>query len=100
MISNSLILDGLNKIFTFSQNKFSYLWEKSFFLKNLDRVIFATILGVFVLSTFASSDLIGYVALVTLFLTIIKLFVKKGERIGACGKIRNFSRNLPCPART
>jgi len=81
MISNSLILDGLNKIFTFSQNKCSYLWENSFFLKSIDKFIFMMILGVFVLSTFASSDLIGYVALVTLFLTIIKLFVKKGERV-------------------
>lgn len=78
---NSLIFDFLNKIFTFAQNKCSYLWENSFFLKNIDKLIFTTILGVFVLSVFASSDLIGYVALVTLFLTVIKLFVKKGEKI-------------------
>ena len=81
MISNSLILDGLNKTFAYAQNKCSYLWENSFFLKSIDKLIFATILGVFILSTFASSDLIGYVGLVTLFLTGIKLFVKKGERI-------------------
>ena len=78
---NSLILDFFNKTFAFSQNKCSYLWENSFFLKSIDKLILATILGVFVSSTFASSDLIGYVALVTLFLTVIKLFVKKGERI-------------------
>jgi putative inorganic carbon (HCO3(-)) transporter len=57
------------------------LWENSLFLQNIDNVIFATIIGVFVLSTFASSDLIGYVALVTLFLTVIKLFLKKGEKV-------------------
>lgn len=81
MTSNSLILDSLNKIFSYSQNKFSYLWENSFFLKNIDNFIFTTIIGVFILSTFASSDLIGYVSLITLFLTIIKLFVKKDEKI-------------------
>ena len=81
MASNGLILDFLNKIFTFSQNKCAYLWENSFFLKSIDKFIFMMILGVFVLSTFASSDLIGYVGLVILFLTVIKLFVKKGERV-------------------
>jgi len=81
MTNNSLILNFLNKIFSYSQNKFSYLWENSFFLKSIDALIFGTIIGVFVLSTFASSDLIGYVSLITLFLTIIKLFVKKDEKI-------------------
>lgn len=77
----SLFLDIINSIFTYVQNKCSYLSENSFFLKNIDNLIFATIIGVFVLSTFASSDTIGYVGLVTLFLTVIKLFVKKGEKI-------------------
>lgn len=82
MASNSLFLDLINKIFSYTQNKCSYIWENSFFLKNIDGLIFISIIGVFVLSTFASSDLIGYVGLVTLFLTIIKLFVKKGENVG------------------
>lgn len=81
MIKDSLIFNFLNKIFKYSQNKCSYLSENSFFLKNIDNVIFATIIGVFVLSTFASSDLIGYIGLITLFLTVIKLFIKKGEEI-------------------
>lgn len=81
MIKNSLILDSFNKIFSYSQNKCQYLVENSFFLKNIDNVIFSTILGVFILSTFSSSDLIGYVALVTLFLTVIKLFIKKEEKL-------------------
>lgn len=80
-ISESKIFNFINKIFSYSQNKCAYLWENSFFLKNIDNLIFITIIGVFVLSIFASSDLIGYLALVTLFLTIIKLFVKQGERI-------------------
>lgn len=81
MSDNSLIINFLNKIFSYSQDKCTYLWENSFFLKNIDNLIFATIIGLFVLSTFASSDLIGYVGLITLFLTIIKLFVKKEEKI-------------------
>lgn len=81
MTIKSLFLDILNNIFSYIQNKCSYLSENSFFLKNIDNIIFATIIGVFVLSTFASSDSIGYLGLVTLFLTVIKLFVKKGEKI-------------------
>ena len=81
MFEDSIIFGNLNKIFSYSQNKCSYLCENSFFLKSIDNLIFATIIGIFILSTFGSSDLIGYVALVTLFLTVIKLFVKKGEKI-------------------
>lgn len=79
--NNCLFLDIINSSFTYIQNKCSYLSENSFFLKNIDNIIFATIIGVFVLSTFASSDVIGYIGLVTLFLTVIKLFVKKGEKL-------------------
>lgn len=81
MSNKSFILDSLNSLFEFSQNKLSFLQENSFFLKNIDSLIFATIFLVFILSTFASSDSIGYVALITLFLTVIKLFVKKGEKL-------------------
>lgn len=81
MYKDSLILSSLNKILEYSQNKCSYLSENSFLLKNINNLIFGTILAVFVLSTFASSDLIGYVGLVTIFLTIVKLLVKKGEKI-------------------
>lgn len=81
MDNRSIIFDFINKILSFSQNKCTYLCEKSFFIKQIDNLIFATIIGVFVLSTFASSDLIGYIALITLFLTVIKLFVKKNEKI-------------------
>lgn len=81
MFKDSLILNFLNKIFEYSQSKCLYLWENSFFLKHIDNLIFATIVGVFVLSTFSSSDLIGYLGLITLFLTIVKLFVKQGEEV-------------------
>lgn len=81
MLNHSLFLSLINKIFEYTQNKSSYLCENSFFLKNIDNLIFSTIIGVFVLSIFASSDLIGYIAIATLFLTIIKLLLKQGEKI-------------------
>lgn len=81
MFKNSLILNSINKFLSHSQEKCSYLFENSLFLTHIDNLIFATIVAIFVLSTFASSDSIGYIALITLFLTVIKLFVKKGEQI-------------------
>lgn len=81
MQNNSIILNTLNKGLEFLQNKLSYLSENSFILKNIDNLIFATIMLVFVLSTFASSDAIGYLALITLFLTVIKLVTKKNSNI-------------------
>jgi len=81
MIKDSLIFSSLNKVLTNSQEKCSYLFENSLFLKNIDHFIFATIIMILALSTFASSDVIGYVGLITIFLTILKLFVKKGEQI-------------------
>lgn len=80
-LKNSLIFSAINKVLSCSQDKCSYLWENSLFLQNIDKMIFATIIGVFILSTFASSDVLGYVGLVTIFLTVLKLFVKKGESI-------------------
>lgn len=81
MTKNGIILNSINKFFSFTQEKLSFLWENSIFLQNIDNLIFATVLGVFVLSAFASSDTVGYLALVTLFLTVIKLIFKKGEKI-------------------
>jgi len=81
MLSNSLIFGYINNVIAYTQEKCSYFVENSLFLKHIDNVIFATIIGVFLLSTFASSDTIGYVVLITIFLTIFKLFIKSGERI-------------------
>jgi putative inorganic carbon (hco3(-)) transporter len=81
MIKDSLFFGFLNKMFLCSQKKCAYLSENSFFLKNIDNLIFATIIGVIVFSTFASSDMIGYIGLITLFLTVVKMFIKKGEQI-------------------
>lgn len=81
MFNNSLFLNLLNKIFEYTQKKCSYLQENSIFLKNIDNLIFFTIIGIILLSTFASSDFIGYGGLVTILLTVVKLFTRKGEKI-------------------
>ncbi len=76
-----LIINSINKVLNFTQEKASYLSQNSLFIKHIDNLIFASILAVLGLSIFMPSDALGYVALITLFLTFIKLFVKKGQRI-------------------
>lgn len=70
-----------NKILKFAQNKTEYLYENSLFLQNIDKFIFASIISVFLASTVMSSDIIGFIALVTSFLTVVKLLTKRGERL-------------------
>lgn len=81
MNKDGLFIGLLNKFTQYSQDRLSSLSENSVFVVNIDNLIFISILGVFVLSMFATSDMIGYAALSALFLTLIKLFLKKGERL-------------------
>lgn len=74
-----------NKIFSFTQEKSKYLYENSLFIKHLDAIILFFILAAFILSLFCSSDTIGFTALIVIFLTILKLFVKKDEVIECKG---------------
>lgn len=69
-----------NSILKFSQNRLKYLYENSLFLQNIDKLIFITILAVFVASTVLGSDGIGFIALITIFLTLLKVFTKNGEK--------------------
>lgn len=69
----------INHLLEKSQNIFAPLVERSLVLKSLDKFVFLTICLVLFFSTFAPSDMIGYFALVGIFLTLIKLLVKKGE---------------------
>lgn len=68
-----------NKIFKFSQDKLSFLYENSLFLQKIDYFILPFILMTFIASTFMNSDSIGFFALIVLFLTFIKMFTKQGE---------------------
>lgn len=74
-----------NKLFAFVQTKAEYLYENSFILQKIDNLILLSILSVFVASVFASSDVLGGIAFLSLFLTLIKLLCKKGERL-ECNK--------------
>ena len=69
-----------NSILNFTQNKLQYLYENSLFLQNIDRLIFISILAVIFGSTVMSSDAIGFLALITIFLTLLKVIAKKGEK--------------------
>jgi putative inorganic carbon (HCO3(-)) transporter len=81
MFKDSVIINGINKFLAFSQEKFRYLWENSIFMQNIDNFIFITIMAVLICSAFASSDILGYIGLITIFLTIVKLLIKKDEKI-------------------
>ena len=62
------------------QDKLKYLHENSLVLQNIDFFILGSILAVFLSSTSLSSDCIGFIALITMFLTFVKLITKKGEK--------------------
>lgn len=70
-----------NKLFRFIQNKTKYLYNNSLFLQNIDKLILASILMVFLSSTVMPSDFIGFIALITVFLTLIKLLTKPSETL-------------------
>lgn len=70
-----------NKFLDFSQKKLNFLYENSIFLQKIDNFILPLILLVFIVSTFMLSDYIGFIALVIIFLTLIKLFTKPDEKI-------------------
>ena len=70
-----------NSLIKFTQEKTEYLYNNSVFLQNIDKLIFGSIIVVFLLSTVASSDVIGFIALITFFLTVIKVMTKPDETI-------------------
>lgn len=70
-----------NKILEFTQNKTEYLYKNSMFLQNIDKLIFTSIVAVFLVSTVMSSDVIGFIALITVFLTFVKILFKPDEKL-------------------
>ena len=70
----------LNKLLVNTQNFCAEFYKKSSVLKNIDKLIFITILSLIFASNFASSDNIGLFAIFTIVLTIIKLLVKPKEK--------------------
>ncbi len=72
-----------NSILKFTQEKLNFLYENSLFLQHIDKVILLFICAVFLTSTFMTSDSIGFLALVTLFLTVVKILTMPGQRLSA-----------------
>ena len=70
-----------NKFLRFTQQKLNFLYKNSLFLQNLDKLIFASIILVFISSTVMPSDVIGFIALITVFLTFVKILVKPDEKL-------------------
>ena len=75
-----------NKFFGFFQDKLNFVYENSLFLQNVDKIILLFILLTFAGSTFMNSDAIGFLALIVIFLTFVKMLFKKGEIV----EFRNF----------
>lgn len=69
-----------NNLLKFTQNKLNIIYENSLLLKNLDKLIFALIILVFLASTVMSSDVIGFIALVAVFLTAVKVLVTPNDK--------------------
>lgn len=72
-----------NNILKFTQEKSKYLYDNSLFLQHIDKLILASVVAVFLASTVMSSDVIGFIALITIFLTVIKLLTKPDERLSS-----------------
>ncbi len=70
-----------NGILKFTQSKTKFLYENSLFLQNIDKLIFLSIIFVFLASTCMSSDVIGFIALITVFLTLVKILTKPDQTI-------------------
>lgn len=70
-----------NSILKLIHSKTEFLYENSLFLQNIDKLIFLSIILVFVTSTCMSSDVIGFVALITVFLSFVKILTKPDEKL-------------------
>lgn len=75
-----------NKIFKFSQNKLKFLYDNSLFLQHIDKFILLFVMLTFIGSTFMNSDSIGFLALIAIFLTVVKMLTKPDERV----EFKNF----------
>lgn len=73
-----MLINGLLKI---TQNILRPIYDKSFFLQNIDWLIFINVILVILSSTFAQSDTIGYFAIFAIILTFIKLLTKTEEKL-------------------
>lgn len=57
------------------------IYDNSVILQNIDKAIFALIIAIFPISTFASSDMIGYLALGVALLTFVRIVFNKTDNL-------------------
>ena len=78
-MQNSIILTKINALLEYFQSKLSFLKGKSLFFKNFDNFIFLSILLTIFAGLFCSTNIIGYCIFLTLFLSVINLFIDKRQ---------------------
>ena len=70
-------MEFLNFIHKYTQK----IYENSFIIKNLDKVIFFSIMITFIVSIFLNSDIIGYFALITSILTFFRILFTPNDSL-------------------
>ena len=79
----------LNSVLNILQKPFGKIYESSLILKSLDSLILLSILCTYILSTFLSSDVAGYLCFITFLLTIVRVITKPGDNF-KCSKFELF----------
>lgn len=69
----------VNNVLSFIHRFTGKIYDNSIILQNLDKAIFAIIIALFILSTFVSSDMIGYLALGVVLLTFARVIFNKTD---------------------
>ena len=69
-----------NRILEFFQGKFNNIYNNSWILQNLDKIILFFVIVTLLSSTVMNSDSIGGFALIVMFLTFVKLLTKPSEK--------------------
>lgn len=79
---NSFILEHKNRFFASVQGtKIADVISKSIIFANIDKFIFAALLATFASAPFLSTSGIGFFALLFVAFVLLKLFIKKGEKL-------------------
>lgn len=79
----------INNVLNFIHKYTAPMYDNSVILQKLDKVIYWLILSIFVVSTFASSDMIGFFALGASFLTVARIIFNKNDGF-KCEKFELF----------
>lgn len=79
-MAKSNIIEKINNLLEASQEKLSFLEKDSFIVRHVDNVILFFISLTLAFSLFMKTDYIVLPAIVVVFLTVVKLFVRVGER--------------------